>query len=69
MAIAVVKKEGESNEKLVSRFEKKVQQGRAVQFLRRNRYHKRNLSRRKIRLAGLKRVEFQTVREKLKFYQ
>jgi ribosomal protein S21 len=68
MAVAVVKKENESNEKLVSRFEKKVQQARLVQWLKRNRFFKRNTSKTKTKDAGLSASRYRAERERLKYY-
>ena len=69
MPTAVVKKEGESNEKLVSRFEKKVKQSRIVQTLRKSRFLQKKENKRKTREAGLKRSEYRAIREKMKYYQ
>jgi ribosomal protein S21 len=68
MPIAVLKKEGESNEKLVSRFEKKVQQGRVVQFLKKNRFRKKKPNKLKEQAIGLKRSHYRAEREKMKYY-
>lgn len=68
MAIAVTKKENESNEKLVSRFEKKVQQARIIQWLKKNRFFQRTESNRRIKERGLSATKYREEREKLKHY-
>lgn len=68
MSVAVVKKENESNEKLVSRFEKKIQQARFIQWLKKNRFFKKKLSNRKTKDAGLSACRYRTERERLKYY-
>lgn len=68
MAVAVVKKENESNEKLVSRFEKKVQQARLVQWLKKNRFFQRTISDRRMKEKGLAASKYREERERLKYY-
>ena len=69
MAVGVVKKDGESNEKLVSRFEKKVQQARVVQWLKKNRFFKSPEGGKRAKDRGIIAANFRIEREKLKFYQ
>jgi ribosomal protein S21 len=69
MAVAVVKKENESNEKLVSRFEKKVQQARLLQWLRKNRFHKDRENKKRVKEAGIAASRYRAERERLKYYQ
>lgn len=65
--IYAVKKQGESNERLMSRFKKLVQRGR-VMLQKRNRYHQQEPTKKYIRDAAVKRSEHRAKRAKAKFY-
>ena len=68
MSIYAVKKGSESNERLLNRFKKQVQETRLVKFLReRARFHGTN-TKRAIRIRALKREEFRAANKKAKFY-
>ena len=65
--IYAIKKQNESNERLMSRFKKIVQRSR-VMDVKRNRYFKKKATKTKVRDAAVKRSFYRTKREKAKFY-
>ncbi len=65
--IFAVKKQGESNERLMSRFKKVVQRSRIME-LKRNRYHKAKPTKKLVRESAVKRAENRRKRERAKFY-
>ncbi len=65
--IYAIKKQSESNERLMSRFKKLVQRGRVME-LKRNRYHKAKPTKKYVREAAVKRSENRKKRERAKFY-
>ena len=65
--IYAIKKQSESNERLMSRFKKVVQRSRVMEQ-KRNRYHKAKPTKKYIREAAVKRAEYRKKREKAKFY-
>jgi ribosomal protein S21 len=67
MAITVVKNPKESPERLIGRFNKKVQQSRMIVALKAKRYRSKDLSERKERSAALMRTKYRKMREKSKF--
>ena len=67
ISIHVTKKQGESNEKLVSIFQKKVKGSRLLNEVKERRYYTKPLKRRKIRQRALMREGFRAAREKAKF--
>lgn len=65
--IYAVKKQNESNERLMSRFKKIIQRSRIME-LKRNRYFKKKLTKTQIREAAVKRSFYRKKRERAKFY-
>jgi hypothetical protein len=65
--IYAIKKQNESNERLMSRFKKVVQRSR-VMDTKKNRYHKRAATKKYTRLAAIKRSEHRKNREKARYY-
>lgn len=66
--ITVWKNSKESFERFMSRFDHAVQRSRVVRVLREKRYRKKEATRRVRREAALKRTEYRSRREKMKFY-
>lgn len=66
--ITVFKNSKESFERFMSRFDHSVQRARIVRLLRERRYRKKDLTKRQIREAALKRTYYRKRREKMKFY-
>lgn len=67
MAITVVKNPKESPERLIGRFNKRVQQSRVIVTLKAKRYRSKKPSERKQRSAALMRVKYRKMKEKAKF--
>lgn len=65
--IYAIKKQSESNERLMSRFKKVVQRSRIMET-KRNRYHATKPTKSFVREAAVKRSENRAKREKAKFY-
>lgn len=68
MAIKVFKTEGESTERCITRFNKKVQAARVLSLLKERRYHKKSKTRRQTRTAALMREMYRAKAAKAKFY-
>ncbi|MBI2634106.1 hypothetical protein HYW82_00345 [Candidatus Peregrinibacteria bacterium] len=68
MKVRVVKDEKESNERLVSRFNKVVQASRKLVKIRDEQYYVHKPKKRKIRTSAIKRAEYRAAKEKSKFY-
>ncbi len=68
MAIHAVKKGSESNERLLNRFKKQVQETRLVKMLRDRARFKGKVTKREIRIRALKREQFRVENKKAKFY-
>lgn len=68
MKVVVSKDAKESNERLITRFNKSVQKSRKIQMIRDSRYHTRPLKKRKIRARAIMRDKYRAEREKNKFY-
>ncbi len=68
MKVVVYKNEKESNERCISRFNKRVQSSRKLVKIREDRYHKRKPTRRYMRAAAKMRTYYRSLREKTKFY-
>ena len=68
MAVYAVKKGSESNERLLNRFKKQVQDTRLVKKLRERARFKGTITKRAIRIRALKREEFRAANKKAKFY-
>lgn len=68
MGVVVWKGEKESNERLIARFNKKVQSSRRLLELRAKRYHSRKPNKKRVRTAAIMRDFYRAKREKSKFY-
>jgi ribosomal protein S21 len=68
MAIYAVKKGMESNERLMNRFKKQVQEARFLKALRERLRFRSIHTKRQIRLRALKREEFRARNRRQKFY-
>ncbi len=68
MRVTVWKNDGESNERLVTRFTKKVQSSRKLLKVRGERYFSKDENKRHTRAAAVKRDYYRSLREKNKFY-
>lgn len=68
MVVHVIKHPKESFERFLSRFDQGVQRARIVRLLRERRYLEPKAKKRRIREAALKRAEYRSQREKMKFY-
>lgn len=69
MKVTVWKNEKESNERSITRFNKKVQASRKLLQIKNDRYHKKALTKRKARKAAVMREHYRSLKEKNKFYQ
>ena len=65
--IYAIKKQNESNERLMSRFKKVVQRSR-VMDTKKNRYHKADPTKKFTRAAAIKRAEHRKTRERARYY-
>jgi len=65
--IYAIKKQNESNERLMSRFKKVVQRSRIMET-RRKRYFKETVTKKETRESAVKRSFYRAKREKAKFY-
>ena len=68
MKVTIWKNDKESNERAITRFNKKVQGSRKLLVIREKRYHKRKPTRRYQRAAAMMRDFYRAKREKSKFY-
>jgi len=68
MPIRVIRNPKESVDRLIARFNKKVQSSRILPQLKAKRYFKRPLRKREVRSAAIMRTHYRTTREKMKFY-
>lgn len=68
MAIYAVKKGNESNDRLMNRFKKQVQEARIAKTLREKMRYRKHPTKRLIRIKALKREEFRQENKKQKFY-
>jgi len=60
--------EKESVERLINRFNKRVQKSRMLPFLKENRYHKKDDTKRQVRKAAVMREYYRAERNRRKFY-
>ena len=65
--IYAIKKQNESNERLMSRFKKVVQRSRIMET-KKSRYHKSKPTKKFVRAAAVKRADYRKKRERAKFY-
>ena len=68
MKVTVWKNDKESNERAISRFNKKVQGSRKLLEIRSKRYHTKPENKRHARAAAIMRDFYRAAREKSKFY-
>lgn len=68
MAVAVVRRDGESNEKVIGRWKKKTQKANVVKNARKARYFDRNESRTKQKEGAIVRERYRARRKKNQFY-
>ncbi len=68
MRVTVWKNEKESNERLITRFNKKVQSSRKLLKIRSERYNKRAPTKRLKKVAAIMRERYRSQKEKSKFY-
>lgn len=68
MAITVYRNPKESVDRLISRFNKKMQASRIILLAKEKRYHKRKPNRRYMRRAAIMRDFYRSQKEKMKFY-
>ena len=68
MAIKVIKNPKESVDRLIARFNKKVQSSRILIQLKARRYFKRDPRKREVRAAAIMRDMHRSNRDKMKFY-
>ena len=66
--IYAVKKQNESNERLINRFKKIVQRSRVIMDTKKNRYHKRKPTKSFKRQSAIMREHYRKKRTKEQFY-
>lgn len=68
MAIRVYKNSKESSDRLISRFNKKVQASRILLEVRGRRYYKKKPNKRYLRQAAVMRTYYRNLRERMQYY-
>lgn len=68
MKVKVFKKQKESDDRLIARFNKAVQKTKKVPRIRDAKFNKKKPTRRLVRQSAIKRDEYREKREKNKFY-
>ena len=68
MKVQVIKNDKESNERCISRFNKKVQASRKLLEIKKARYHKKSPTKTQIRAGAVVRDTYRAAKEKHKFY-
>ncbi len=68
MAVKVYKNQKESLDRLISRFNKKVQGSRIILEVKNRRYHKKPLTRRLKRQSAIKREFYRAKRDRMQYY-
>ncbi|MDP2691305.1 MAG: hypothetical protein U1C97_02395 [Candidatus Gracilibacteria bacterium] len=68
MAVAVIRREGESSEKVIGRWKKKGQKARVIQEVRGKRYFSRDMSMTKKKKVAVVREKYRAARKKNMFY-
>ena len=66
--IYAIKKQNESNERLISRFKKTVQRSRILLNTKQHRFHEQKARKRYTRQAAVKRAHYRGKRAKEQFY-
>ncbi len=68
MKVTIWKNDKESNERAIARFNKKVQGSRKVLKVRKERYHKKDLTKVQTRASAIMREHYRSIKEKNRFY-
>jgi hypothetical protein len=68
MKVTIWKNDKESNERAITRFNKRVQASRKLLLIRKKRYHASDPTRRFERCSAIIRSRYRAVREKTRFY-
>ena len=68
MKVTIWKNDKESNERAITRFNKKVQSSRKIMKVRTERYETKDDTKRQMRAAAIMREHYRAKREKNKFY-
>ena len=68
MGVYAFKKSGQSDDKLVNEFNKRVQKARTIPRVRSSRYHKKKLTRRQVRQGAVVREKYRAENARKKFY-
>lgn len=68
MGVRVTKNPKESVDRLISRFNKKVQGSRVLTEVKKRRYHKKSETKRLSRQAAIKRDYYREKRKKMQYY-
>ncbi len=68
MTVVVYKNQKESLDRLISRFNKRVQGSRIILEVKNRRYYKKAKTRRLVRASAIKREFYRAKREKMQYY-
>jgi ribosomal protein S21 len=68
MAVTIRKNQKESQERLISRFNKKVQSSRILLEVKARRYRKKKLTKRLVRQSAIMREHYRSKRQKEQYY-
>ncbi len=68
MKVTIWKTDKESNERAITRFNKKIQSSRKPLEVRERKHHKKSATKRHLRAAAVMREFYRSKREKNKFY-
>jgi len=68
MRVTIWKNDKESNERCITRFNKKVQASRKLLKLRSERFHNKKDTKRQQRASAIMRDKYRAIREKNRFY-
>jgi hypothetical protein len=66
--ITLTRNPKESVERLMSKFNKRVQKSRVLLLVKEKKYHKKDLTKRKVRKAAIMREFYRAEKQKKKFY-
>lgn len=68
MPVVVYKNQKESVDRLISRFNKKVQGSRVILEVKNRRYYKKTSTKRLVRQAAIKREYYRAQKDKMQYY-
>ncbi|MBT6068750.1 hypothetical protein HOG48_03270 [Candidatus Peregrinibacteria bacterium] len=68
MGVYAIKKTGQSDDKLVNEFNKRVQKARTIPRVRSSRYHKKLKTKRQVRQGAVMREKYRAENARKKFY-